>query len=1383
MDFNKVNESYFNYSPSKKKEKKTAHNKNHPEQNHNTKSTPNNPTYWQSAVGIKNNQLSFKGGAEDKIAEEEFINSQLEEIKHKQNTNPCLSEYTHDYKTNMQELASKGKQAVINYTSLVKKGVDFSYTTPQMENFNQALDKTIQQIPADIDKINLDNIFNFLRILANPNYFQNPENSKQLFDIFNTVLSLENGNNNEKIQYLKIIFEKVQNSPYNSLNLLPPDKTLLDFNFFHQAAEFIGEGSERENFFNMNFDIEEKKSILDKFYDEDINTEDYKNFVVQCIKTPGKSPLRSINTIINTDESRKQLFKRLIDKRTSQPPLDAKSVLQLLDEKKDTKNITELLDYIHKKYDKDQPQGNIPPNILLNVIDMIDSSNISGFKEYSEHMPIDCAIKLALDYKNPVTKLFDKKLQEKIIEFADRGMSAFYVRSIANACIDKTGILSPTALEVVDILCPKKNEGKLDSIKRRLKTGSKIKFDSFCDDISPLLNSLKNKDGEFSQDNVRFLFYIIKTNKKHNKIWEIPLYELQDIMEGVKDKDGNLDRYKANIAVKILEKSKSYAGTAIVLKALSEYPDNKQRLIYNTCINIGKGGITSFLNFPAFAKYCFNDEGKVNTKKIELIQKLVNTNDIHYSYEYLKLFDKYPQLENWLTELTKAVSNTEACYKLDFIIKEHINSDGNIDKDLQNYIFKYLAIKNNLEDFESMYTACKDENGNIDSEVFNKALELMEFTYKMPITLNSTDFVDIVKQNFSLTQLNFKDKVNLLNSLKTVQSLIPKEELLTKYNYIQSTIAALESSLSFDNIGLPIDKETKTNFIRNIFQSSSKNYELTPFEKIMTESIPLLEQMPDGLNLSYSRKEFLEDLSTICDDDNKINILSKKTGITPIYNKDDDDIKITGYNGLIKLNELDTNDPFEKSVFECMNKFMYDNKVQTGNTKLDEQLNYIVKAFPEFINIIGKKQHGTHAYTLDIHSLLVLAHSVENPDYLKDLNQSDRSLLKLAAIFHDIMKQENVVDKGHQNLSSIYTKRMITKIISSEEIVDRVYELIDNHHWSEEYSNSVIKEDKAQDLAFRFRRPNDFDIEKIIARADLMSVNPEFYERFKDCLSADNLAPIQKYLDYLYSTGNALFNNKILMPSKLDNHIEEKDGVKYKVINLHSLDDNTDMSEFGFEYGLKKKDLKLLVHMVDSKTIYNSLNTVKLLSSPSNKGMLSESLISPKHKRTYCDRKYGVVLSQINTNIVTEAKSNQSSGTQKELSSIYNLIFHTHGTNHRENFKTQLSENLGIGYKEISDKEYGDFYKNVLASKSSLSEISDTREFKLGKYTITGKKLKEAIIKYQDDLIDKTEQEHNEIVGYTPKIQAVIAKSKNLNNVPDELLRFARENNYPVILI
>ena len=221
--------------------------------------------------------------------------------------------------------------------------------------------------------------------------------------------------------------------------------------------------------------------------------------------------------------------------------------------------------------------------------------------------------------------------------------------------------------------------------------------------------------------------------------------------------------------------------------------------------------------------------------------------------------------------------------------------------------------------------------------------------------------------------------------------------------------------------------------------------------------------------------------------------------------------------------------------------------------------------------------------------------------------------------------------------------------------------------------------------------------------------------------------------------------------------------------------------EYGFR-NIKKKDAKFLVHMLPENSIDKYIETIKQLTSSVNGGVLSESIITPKYKRTYCNRKFGVLLSQINPNIVTMANKNQGSGTSKDIEDAVDLIFSPY-KDERKNFKNKLLENLSINPDEISDKDYADFYRECMANKTSLCHFVDSREYQIGRYKVTGKQIKEAVEKYQDELIDKKEEYHNEIVGYVPKIQGIIAKAKGLDEVPKELLDFAKKNDYPIILI
>ena len=48
---------------------------------------------------------------------------------------------------------------------------------------------------------------------------------------------------------------------------------------------------------------------------------------------------------------------------------------------------------------------------------------------------------------------------------------------------------------------------------------------------------------------------------------------------------------------------------------------------------------------------------------------------------------------------------------------------------------------------------------------------------------------------------------------------------------------------------------------------------------------------------------------------------------------------------------------------------------------------------------------------------------------------------------------------------------------------------------------------------------------------------------------------------------------------------------------------------------------------------------------------------------------------------------------------------------------------------------------------------------------------------------EKTHGSHNEIVGLQPKIRGVVAKVASLDECPDYVLQFAKENDLPIFLV
>ena len=89
---------------------------------------------------------------------------------------------------------------------------------------------------------------------------------------------------------------------------------------------------------------------------------------------------------------------------------------------------------------------------------------------------------------------------------------------------------------------------------------------------------------------------------------------------------------------------------------------------------------------------------------------------------------------------------------------------------------------------------------------------------------------------------------------------------------------------------------------------------------------------------------------------------------------------MTGYDGIIDLTKL-SSEGIEGEVLQIANDFILNNRVETGNSELDNALNGLIQGMPEFINTIGKQQHNTQAYSLDVHILEAYKTAITDPEY------------------------------------------------------------------------------------------------------------------------------------------------------------------------------------------------------------------------------------------------------------------------------------------------------------------------------------------------------------------------------------------------------------------
>ena len=517
----------------------------------------------------------------------------------------------------------------------------------------------------------------------------------------------------------------------------------------------------------------------------------------------------------------------------------------------------------------------------------------------------------------------------------------------------------------------------------------------------------------------------------------------------------------------------------------------------------------------------------------------------------------------------------------------------------------------------------------------------------------------------------------------------------------------------------------------------------------------------------------------------------------------------TGFEGLLNTTGVDNMalTPEQRiladKLIEEIKRFTVGNRI-SDDVKLDAEtkdfLNSILQGVPEFAPIFGKPQHSMQKYSLDVHILKVLQDSVNDPLY-NQLGDTDKIVLKFSTLLHDIGKRYLVdgSDTGHAAKSAEYVYSILDRFNFEPEIKDRIISVVSNHHWFKEY---CLGNTSKLDIATLCRRPQDFLIYQIMAKADLKNVNDKFYldktgaSSFAEAEKnfAAKMAEIQPAVDELASKQVVITASRFVeVPQRVTSTgrvlpargfpvetVKIKDtDTGLKTLNLTKLNEDTDMFNYGFNH-IPLKDLRLTVHMVNQSINLDVFKT--LARNPMNNSAQSISMISMADKSTYSGLQFGLVLDVDNANVSHAYFSNTSSGTKKGFAHFVEEMFENskYRTYVKDNFKSYLTEK-GV---EISDEEYTKIIKYIQSKKYPETQI---KNLKVGNRTFTREDILGAFTYSRDQLIEvkkmKTHGEHNEIVALNSKVKGLIAKVNSLDECPEWFLEFAKDNNLPIILI
>lgn len=287
-----------------------------------------------------------------------------------------------------------------------------------------------------------------------------------------------------------------------------------------------------------------------------------------------------------------------------------------------------------------------------------------------------------------------------------------------------------------------------------------------------------------------------------------------------------------------------------------------------------------------------------------------------------------------------------------------------------------------------------------------------------------------------------------------------------------------------------IDKNIKLDFYRAIEEMEK------PDSAFLSAN---LEVDDFKLELKYPREQFIADIKRLLSSYEQ----DKQTDITSFFgfvlDEQDGLCTLKGYPSVTNIQQEDLSNISAK-VYNYVKSFCNENEVVVkDNYRLSVCFNAITKAFPEFLTTIGKLQHKTHSYSVDVHTLKVLQGVMQNPKY-QTLTNEDKRVLQIAVLMHDITKKEGEIDKSHPACSAKDAAFILNKFDISQEVKNRICLIIRNHDWLERYNKGQTS---AQEFAQILKDGNNFLMECILAEADLKAVQRggAFYEKYSPVLN------------------------------------------------------------------------------------------------------------------------------------------------------------------------------------------------------------------------------------------------------------------------------------------
>ncbi len=510
--------------------------------------------------------------------------------------------------------------------------------------------------------------------------------------------------------------------------------------------------------------------------------------------------------------------------------------------------------------------------------------------------------------------------------------------------------------------------------------------------------------------------------------------------------------------------------------------------------------------------------------------------------------------------------------------------------------------------------------------------------------------------------------------------------------------------------------------------------------------------------------------------------------------------------------------------------FSKNNRIKCENPQVEQFLNEIAEVLPEIRTMIGKAQHGNngtrgaHDYDVMKHSLKVMQKISQDPKFAK-LSESDKKVMLLASLMHDITKAEGHPDGYHAENGAFDVFFISKKFNLTSEEETKLYKICKYHEWLNFVNTSTSEGEltkRLQSVAFDLQQDNLVDMAEIFTHADLRAVKAD--DSFHDTKvgksrvdfngnvrsfgeSADvYVARIKEYQKELQKSQPILPVTKFPQASRMKQAIttvyadgstnlkgvyQDKDGVV--VIKFNEMTDES-WEAIGFPKGTSAKGVKakglnnsaeetdvetgnihFFVHGLDYSNQLAKFDAFSLVDSDA---LLSVSYAERPESKYRFFRTQGVLLDIPTKYIYGGGNTDAGSGCGKNIQTFKDYYIFGGG---REKDRLYIS-NLVKEATGMSDAEYVQFVKDN-ENKSMLEiEPADIREKIIQKFATINSNVR------------KGNREYNEMYGSNPQVMGVFAYSWErevgqpidfLNNIYGRthfLKEYAKERDLPFIV-